>query len=338
MNCRHQKSKQPSKSENQQFFKQYVFTYVKSGYFKLDFEVEITSGADRRSADLTMTFIDKDFVLPLEDGQHMIFFKALYKASKTENFFSCMSCLDRHGRLLNQIYLPYEVERKRVARYGPSEFIISHFFDRAQELRVYNSALECVRKVGTESRVTEICCNDKYVFGIFWVEINKDELGPMEKSVSSSFTGIVQVRHLRTLEVAFYLTVDRKYKLKRIMADEHHCVAFSTECPSKPTLQSQLQSYMHVFELSGKCGKSVYFAAERLVHMDTQSIWVNLAFLRDDWLVIPHQREIVWLDKNGQRSDTSTEFHTLAALRAVRPSGLSLQFALSDIKLASKQS
>ena len=110
-----------------------------------------------------------------------------------------------------------------------------------------------------------------------------------------------------------------------------HLIAFSDEMP----LQSEHQLFMHVFELSGKCGgdSSARFAAERLCTVETEWIWVDRAFLRDHWVVIPHQRELVWLDKNGQRSDTSTNFDTYAALRAVRSSGLSLEFALDDIKL-----
>ena len=58
----------------------------------------------------------------------------------------------------------------------------------------------------------------KFLLRYFLVELNRCETGSIEKHVFS-FTRIVQVGHLKTLGVAFYLTVDRKtvsYTLEQV--------------------------------------------------------------------------------------------------------------------------
>ena len=140
----------------------------------------------------------------------------------------------------------HKFTRNSVARCGPSEFIINHYSDfGTHELPVFNSALQCLRKVKNDM-VTAICCNSEYVFGLFWERL---------------FT-IVQVRHLKTLCVAFCLDVGHKYTIKQIMADERHLVALPSVCPSEQPMGHPKKWYMTVFELSGS-KESGDFLAER---------------------------------------------------------------------------
>ena len=157
----------------------------------------------------------------------------------------------------------------------------------------------------------------------------------------------IQVHYVDTLREAFGLRAPEKYKIERLMADEHQLVAMSrsSEAPDSR------QWFMSVFDSANcdqidyECNKSAqrfeisrrFALPERHVEIDIQaSPWLSQVFLVAGWLAVPGDRHILWFDKDGHRSETSTEWDT-AQLRKTFASRSILVFAFHDRKLLMKR-
>ena len=143
----------------------------------------------------------------------------------------------------------------------------------------------------------------------------------------------IQVCHLDTLKEAFGLRVPGKYTMERIMSDERHVVAMSrlSEDPESP------KWLMSIFDLSGKdsCGGKTarrFFLAERHIDLTMQSLFPPKMSLLDGWLILPLKNELVWFDKEGKRSETSTQLDN-SNVRSVYSSGCSIVLEMRDNKL-----
>ena len=148
--------------------------------------------------------------------------------------------------------------------------------------------------------------------------------------------------HLDTLKDAFGLRVPMKYTIEwRIMADEHHVVAMS-----KLDGEASRQWCMSIFDLatcsensrSARGGKTArkFFLAERHVRFAIESLYKPCVFLLDGWLVVALNKELVWFDKNGKRSETITELDT-NKMRSIYSSRSSLLFTQRDGQLLLKR-
>ena len=307
-----------------------------------------------------LNFIDfrseYEFVLPVEHGQRIVTFKFDGIEQVTQ-----MSCFDKLGRLIGSDNLECHVWREDVARCGPNTFVVCPESD-SPKLSVYNSSLHRVRSVECKSFLY-ICCNSKFVFGLLDTgdsyetdseddepeDDNNDENDEQEAEVENS-TEKIQVRHLDTLSKAFDLRVPGNYWIERIMADEHHVVAMS----KLKNNTSSSQWFMSIFDLatcndsiggditgarrgSGKTTRN-FFLADRHVHLDVEAPTFGPNFvLFDGWLVFPNQnRELIWFDKTGKRSETSTPLDTFN-LKDIYSFGSSLIFVQHDGKLLLKR-
>ena len=271
--------------------------------------------------------VDYDFVLPLEHGQRIVAFKWYYFDSglydDNEKYYSQMTCVDRLGRLFctNNLDKAF-VRREDVAQCGPNQFVVTYDCD-SPKLSVYNSSLHCLRTVDCKN-FSNICCNSKFVFGI-WnthdsIDSDEDDHDNYndERDEQEEYDRI-QVRHLDTLSKAFQLRPSDEYWIERILADEHHVVAMSQ-------LNSERGSpywYMNIFNLAtcnesdnngarrggDKTARTKFFLAEKTIDLDIESQSLPRVFLFDGWLVFPlmDEEELVWFDKEGKRSETSTE-------------------------------
>ena len=113
---------------------------------------------------------------------------------------------------------------------------------------------------------------------------------------------------------------------------------------SKPG--SSHQRFISLFDLQAICKKSddkdtgkaehKFFLAERHVRLDMESAWTPPLFLFEGWLVFRLQNELVWYDKEGQRSETRTELDSNSWIR-IFASGSSLILRKRDGKLLLKR-
>ena len=150
----------------------------------------------------------------------------------------------------------------------------------------------------------------------------------------------IQVHHLDTLSEAFELRVPRKYKIERIMADEHHVVAM---CRLETEPESR-QLFMSLFDLAtcneigcNNSAKDVLFSLnESPIDLNIQKQWLDEVFLFDGWLVVPRNREFFWFDKEGNRSKTSTKLDT-SELPTIFSSRSVLLFAFNKRNLLMKR-
>ena len=246
--------------------------------------------------------------------------------------FTKMTCIDRLGRSVR--VLPNLVKREQVAQCGPSEFVVSHYVtEREPEMSVYDSDLHCLHHIRCVKCFSDICCNSKFVFGLW------DTGDSYEPNKEDGYATLrIQVLYLHTLSEAFGLRVPRKYAIERIMADEHHVVAMSFAYESGR--RESFQWFMSVFDLqaigneSSRVETGRFFQAERHIDLAMPSVWLSEVFLLDGWLVVPSEddKKLFWFDKDGQQSETSTEWDT-GELRAIYSSGCSLLFALDDTLL-----
>ena len=150
----------------------------------------------------------------------------------------------------------------------------------------------------------------------------------------------IQVCHLDSLKEAFGLRVPKKYTMERIMADEHRVVAMSRVGSEslRQTSTTPRRWFMSIFDLSGKdsCGGKTaarrFFRAERHIDLTMQSQLPPEMSLIDGWLILALKNELVWFDKKGKRSETSTQLDT-SNVRAVFSSGSSIVFEMRGNKL-----
>ena len=264
--------------------------------------------------------IDFEFVLPLEHGQRIVTFSHVSESKDVDKCFTQMRCFDQLGRLIAADTVDRHVTPFDVVKSGPNEFVAFHYFCGLPELFVYNSELSRVRGVGCKD-FSSISCNSKFVFGL-WNSDGDDDDGDFlrneqEKLFFSSSCQFIQVHHLDTLSKAFCLRVPKEYTVARILADEHHLLAM---------LQTGSKWSMSVFDLA-TCNQidgdqhasgdnmARFTLADRHIPLDTQTPDFDEVFLLDGWLVVPFIDEILWFDKEGHRSETSTEFYEPKLLR-----------------------
>ena len=308
---------------------------------------------------------DYDFLLPLDHGQRIVLFNRYLKRDLTG--FTQMSCFDRlgrleginnvencveqedmlqyrqHGRLTDSIY----VDKENVAQCGPSAFVVCHYASRTPQLSVYDTKVERLRHLGCNNYYSSICCNSKLVFGM-WDAANKrdawtGQLGrrhslDSEDSDRLASSQRIQMHDLNTLrEAAFDLRVPAKYAMTRIMADERHLVAMS--CVDGGGGGGS-RWFMSIFDLSGKENSDRrFFFAERHIELAERSLRHQQphllclpVFMLDGWLVVPHDKELVWFDKEGQRCKTSTQVD-MSGVQVIYSTDSSLLFGLRNKEL-----
>ena len=283
-----------------------------------------------------------DFLLPLDQGKRVVLFNRYLKSEDFEKSFTQMSCFDRFGRLLGINSVEHHVKSDNVAQCGPREFAVCHYW-YSPELSVYNSKLKCLRTVGCKY-FSQICRNSAFLFGLWDTGETSDENDPyinnQEADSDDDDDDIVeekhsrrriQVHHLDTLSgAAFSLRVPEKYTIEKIMADEHHVVAMSSVGS---------EWFMSIFDLDGKtnCGQKAarFFLAERHIELSLKSLWMPV-FMYNEWLVVPHKKELAWFDKKGKRCETSTQLDN-SNVEIIYSSGSSLLFGLLNQKLLLKQ-
>ena len=209
------------------------------------------------------------------------------------------------------------------------------------QLIVYDTDWQCLRNADCKD-FSSICSNSKFVFGVWQTSVRPDVFGPYRRYDTPDSDDVkqerysrrrIQVHDLNTLREAFGLRVPKKYTIKRIMADEHHLVAMSRLESERPC-----QWAMSIFDLQAsgnengdETKKARFLSAERHVELGMGSMRLSV-FLHCEWLVFPHEKELVWFDKKGNRSVTSTHVD-LNNVRDIYSSGSSLLFALHNNKL-----
>ena len=300
---------------------------------------------------------DYDFLLPLDHGRRIVAFKNW----GDKLFYAEMSCFDLSGRLIRSADLVSQVKRTQVGQCGPNEFVVCQY-PHYPALSVYDSALRRLRYIRRKElticsyNFSAICCNSKFLFGLwdtneakdYYYESDSDEddgdnddynLDSDEKEDQYSSLR-VQACHLDTLTEAFSLRVPSKNTIERIMVDEHHMVAMSRLEVSGPEFR---QWFMSIFDLQAsaktKDNKTVrkFHLVESHIDLTIEPLLLSNVFLFDGWMVVPLKdaNEMVWFDKSGKRSETSTVLDT-SNLQAIYASGSSLLFAVGKDKLLLK--
>ena len=292
-----------------------TLAHVQLPFKKLDLAIP-----DLKPVDILAEY---DFLLPLDNGQRIVLFEQRHECVDFEDrFFTQMSCFDRLSRLLDSGSLNDHIESKNVAQCGPSTFVVYNFYN-APDLRVYDADLKCLRKAYCNN-YSVICSNSKFVFGLWYTNVKLDDAN--ERDLYSS--EIIRVHDLDTLNVAFSLRVTKKHIIQRIMADENHLVTMNR----LEKVWSDQWS-MSIFDLQAKSGmeNGDFFLAERHVEMGMlSSMWLPV-FLHCEWLILQQEKELVWYDKNGNRSETRTQLDTNNML-AIYSSGSSLIFTMRNNK------
>ena len=318
----------------------------------LPFKQLANANTDLKPVDIRIAY---DYVLPLEQGQHIVAF--------TFDNLTKMSCFDRHARLLGIENIQHHVKREHVAYCGPNQFAVCHYWCSPQ-LSIYDWALKRLRSAGCKN-FSSICCNSKFVFGLWdtskrshekdrvrYHETNSNRDDDDNNNDEQYSRRRIQVHHLDSLKEAFGLRVPAEYTIEQILADEHRVVAMSRLEDSEPPRKW----FMSIFELAtckqrgddisswlAKRGgvKTVpqFFLAERHIELNIEPLLLlPRVFLFDSWLVVPlkNANELVWFDKNGTRSETSTEWDS-RRLKDIYSSGSSLFFTQLDGKLLLKR-
>ena len=299
---------------------------------------------DMASAELKPVGIlcDYDFLLPLDGGQCIVTCKRFYHIGIDSRCFTQMNSFDRAGRLIGTIELDFHVQQDKVAQCGPDAFIVSHGVLHSQ-FTIYDSRLTCLRVMDCRC-FSQICCNSKFVFGycdasymnnlnvvVFMVDPDDDH----DDEDYGEYSDLrIRVHHLETLRTAFSLLVPAKYTIERIMADERHVVAMSRLINK----QQSRDWYMTIFDLqeasaekNGNKNARKFFLAKTPIQLTIEPFFLlSSVFLFSGWLLVPcnRNRELVWFDKKGKRSETSTELNNISHVPAIYSLGFSLLFAL----------
>ena len=264
-----------------------------------------------------------EFVLPLDQGRSVV---AFTNCTNDEfiKYTTKMCSFDRLGRLLGSDSLYQPVDQACVAQCGPNEFVVCPADTDAPVLSVYDSHLQCLRTVSCYSSFLSLCCNSKFVFGL-WEHLR----GANDRYSRRS----IQAYHLDSLSEAFSLEVPDKYTMERIMADEHHVVAMSQLEDREPS-----EWFMSVFDLttvttsnesSGDETDSPNFLVDSHFELSIETLSLSSVFLFEGWLVVPLKNELAWFDKQGKRSDTSTKWDS-GYLKQIYSSGSSLLFGPNE--------
>ena len=289
---------------------------------------------------------DYAFLLPLSHGQRIVTFERFIRDNGLS--FTQMRCFDQHGRLIGAETVECYVQQANVAQSGPDKFFIcdgSH----DPELILYDSCLNCLSTIECNN-FSQICCNSQFLFGL-WdrndengrnCESDSDDDDDNDDDDDGDDDGDEQdeqyasrrinVHYLDTMKKAFCLLVPEKYTISRILADKHHVVALSLlsdEAESR-------QLYMSIFALQQETSNKKkgnkparnFFLLYTWVDLDlTFDHWtLSGLFLFGGWLVVGlmNAKELVWFDKSGTRSETSTKLHKYSIWRPIYSSGSSI--------------
>ena len=305
-----------------------TYAHIQLPFKKVDFASTELKALDIRA--------DYDFLLPLENGECIVAFKQFHNKRVTEYIykgFMQMSHFNRLGRLIGTDTLESYVLQYNVVQCGPSEFAVC--FDPASGssiLSVFNSNLTCLRDVVCKS-FFNICCNSKFIFGLW--NSNEDDGDDEDDDDNENSSQRIRGHHLDTLSKAFDLLVPQKYRIDRIIADEHHLVAVCR------VSDEARQWYMTVFDLAtcnqiGGKKKARFPLPERHIDLAIEWLLIEEVFLLDGWLVVPSDNEILWFDKEGKRSETSTELNN-RELQTIYASRSVLLFLFHDGTLLMKR-
>ena len=340
----------PSSLSEASLLGELTFAHFQLPFKKLDF-----ASAELKLVDFGT---DNNFVLPLDHGQAFVTFKRCFTSDSFE-----MRCFDWSGRLVGSLELGRHVEQAKVAQCAPNEFVVSRT-PCLPELAVYNSALKRLRSVSCND-FSSICCNSQFVFGLWdtrdvkypsyrhyrtnshYDDDDYEESYEQEKIQYSSQR--IEVRHLNTLRKAFGLRLPEEYTIARIKADEHHVVAMS-RLRSEVVSHDSCHWFMSIFDLAtcndnsdarrdGGKTSCKFFLIKRHIDLTTEPLLMWSMFLFDGWLVVlRHNRnELVWFDKNGKRSETTTMLKNISYVKDIYSSGSSLLFAVEEDKLFLKR-
>ena len=284
---------------------------------------------------------DYDFLLPFDQGQHIVLFTHILDILEEDGSIwerVQMSSFTRLGRPTGIRSVYKDVKPGNVAQCGPSRTFVVCRYENSHHLSVYNTNVNCLRSAPCKNFST-ICSNSKFVFGL-WETKNErpaDSDDIHEQEPHSRQT--IQVHDLNTLSEAFALGVHEKYRIKRIMVDEHHLVAMSQ------LLESSDEWLMSIFDFQDKSevkenandNMAHFFLHEKHVHFGKLNMSLPV-FLHCEWLIVPDENEskLVWFDKKGTRSETST-YTDLDHVRDIYSSGASLFFVLENKRLLLKQ-
>ena len=294
---------------------------------------------------------DEDFVLLLDEGRRIVTFNQLTR----EHGFTRMSCLDWAGRLISSESMGPHVDQKRVAQCGLSEFVVCHYPDFTPTLSVFDSVLKRLRSVRLYKFYSQICCNSKFVFALWDTDVilepdfdfddddddynqhnnqdnnhdssddynDDDDNDDSFEQKEQYSTKRIQVLHLDTLREAFSLRLPKKYKIKRVIADEHHVVAMS-RLDREPVTRHWSISIFDLAtynESSGDGGNNntSFYLVEKHIELTTEPLLLSSVFLFHGWLVVPlkNANELVWFDKSGARRETSTKLNNISSVRAI---------------------
>ena len=303
---------------------------------------------DIASAELKRVEIltDWDFLLPLNSGYGIVAFE---HCRLNEELVTKMTSFDRAGRIIGlsdnrKLSKKLNVKRGTVSQCAPNEFVLLNGQDDP-ELCVLDSSLTCLRTARCRS-FKSVCCNSKFDFGL-WDDNNEDvdDYNDDSDEQLEHYSSLrIQVHHLDTLSEAFELRVPAKYTIVRMLSDEHRVVAMS-RLSSDPCPDSESGYwFMSIFDLAtcnessgGDNTNASFFLVER--HIDLMMPDPTLAFcafLFDSWLVVlpANGKELVWFDKNGNKSETSTEFDIdYTNLKSVYSFSSSIEFEMRDYNL-----
>ena len=314
------------------------FAHIQLPFDKVDF-----ASTELKPVDIRVAY---DFLLPLENGQHIVAFKRVFSSLEFDKCYTQMSCFDQLGRLTGTDVLQRHVQPEHVVECGPSEFVV-YYYSILPTLSVFNSALKRLRKSRCKN-FSSICCNSKFVFGLWDTSARNRESDPNicdQEAYSDDdndddenhLRQWILVHHLDTLSEVLRLRVPKKYRIERILVDEQHVVAMSRR-DGEPESR---QWFMNVFDFDGhlQCDKKAVNLTQPEGPIDLDRILVRFeeAFILGGWLVVPSDEEFFWFDKKATQSDTSTEWDTTSGLKRIYSSRSVLLFTFHDGNLLMKR-
>ena len=221
-----------------------------------------------------------------------------------------------------------------MAQCGPSTYV-AYSCSYSPKLSVYDTGLKCLRDARCKI-FSEICSNSKFVFGV-WQRNERQRNERSDANERELYSHkMIQVHDLGTLSEAFGLRLPIEYTVERIMADEHHLVTMNR-------LENDWSGHqwsMSIFNVAtfnesdgdksdSRGGKTArFFVAERHIELSIKSLVLSSVFPFNGWLVVHREKEkeLVWFNKNGKRSETRTRLDSISNLRAIYSTVSSLLF------------
>ena len=296
----------------------WTFTDIQRPFETLD-----NASTELKPIDIRISY---HFLFPLDHGERIV---------AVTHFEASMhkSCFDRLGRLLGSEEVDFShFHQQNVAQCAPNRFVVCHILGSFM-LSEYNSALHCLRRVRCKN-FSHICCNSKFLFGLWDSTSYAKGSSEYDEQQDKYSTKMIQVHHLDTLSEAFGLHVPEKYTIERIVADKHHVVAISRLADPSRQWSMSIFNVATFNESDGdksdsRGGKTArFFVAERHIELSIKSLVLSSVFPFNGWLVVHREKEkeLVWFNKNGKRSETRTRLDSISNLRAIYSTVSSLLF------------